>query len=196
MSSVSDDVAGAAREPRDALASALTVARGLHQFLNLGVAQLDAAVRESDTQVDKIAQCLAAIATDLQQLEARAQAEAAAKCTDLATSMRASLQAAVKALQFYDKLIQRLTHVRAGLAIPADATTDPTATATATATASATASATIDWNGVLEQVRARYSMVEERVLFDFMMRGLRAEQMLKALQSLREASAPGELELF
>jgi hypothetical protein len=192
MSSVSDDVAGAAREPRDALASALTVARGLHQFLNLGVAQLDAAVRESDTQVDKIAQCLAAIATDLQQLEARAQAEAAAKCTDLATSMRASLQAAVKALQFYDKLIQRLTHVRAGLAIPADATTDPTATATA----SATASATIDWNGVLEQVRARYSMVEERVLFDFMMRGLRAEQMLKALQSLREASAPGELELF
>jgi hypothetical protein len=45
-------------------------------------------------------------------------------------------------------------------------------------------------------VRARYSMVEERVLFDFMMRGLRAEQMLKALQSLREASAPGELELF
>jgi hypothetical protein len=188
MSSVSDDVAGAAREPRDALASALTVARGLHQFLNLGVAQLDAAVRESDTQVDKIAQCLAAIATDLQQLEARAQAEPAAKCTDLATSMRASLQAAVKALQFYDKLIQRLTHVRAGLAIPADATTDPTATATA--------SATIDWNGILDQVRARYSMVEERVLFDFMMRGLRAEQMLKALQSLREASAPGELELF
>jgi hypothetical protein len=192
MSSVSDDVAGAAREPRDALASALTVARGLHQFLNLGVAQLDAAVRESDTQVDKIAQCLAAIATDLQQLEARAQAEPAAKCTDLATSIRASVQAAVKALQFYDKLIQRLTHVRAGLAIPADATTDPTATATATATASAT----IDWNGILDQVRARYSMVEERVLFDFMMRGLRAEQMLKALQSLREASAPGELELF
>lgn len=186
MSSVSDDVAGAAREPRDALASALTVARGLHQFLNLGVAQLDAAVRESDTQVDKIAQCLAAIATDLQQLEARAQAEPAAKCTDLATSMRASLQAAVKALQFYDKLIQRLTHVRAGLAIPADATTDPTATA----------SASIDWDGILDQVRARYSMVEERVLFDFMMRGLRAEQMLKALQSLREASAPGELELF
>lgn len=184
MSSVSDDVAGAAREPRDALASALTVARGLHQFLNLGVAQLDAAVRESDTQVDKIAQCLAAIATDLQQLEARAQAEPAAKCTDLATSMRASLQAAVKALQFYDKLIQRLTHVRAGLAIPADATTDPTA------------SASIDWDGILDQVRARYSMVEERVLFDFMMRGLRAEQMLKALQSLREASAPGELELF
>jgi len=49
----------------------------------------------------------------------------------------------------------------------------------------------VDWNNILDQVRARYSMVEERVLFDFMMRGLRAEQMLKALQSLREAAAPG-----
>ena len=159
-----------------------TVARGLHQFLNLGVAQLDAAVRESDAQVDKIAQSLAAIATDMQQLDAAA--DSAANSAELVASVRASVAAAVKALQFYDKLIQRLTHVRSGLAIPADATAD------------LGGAASIDWNDILDQVRARYSMVEERVLFDFMMRGLRAEQMLKALQSLREASAPGELELF
>jgi hypothetical protein len=177
MNAVSDD--------GDTRASALNVARGLHQFLNLGVAQLDAAVRESDTQVDKIAQSLAAIATDLQQLEVLAPNEATvAQFKELTTTMRASVQAAVKALQFYDKLIQRLTHVRAGLAIPADATTDTAMPAA------------IDFDAILDQVRARYSMVEERVLFDFMMRGLRAEQMLKALQSLREASAPGELELF
>jgi hypothetical protein len=185
MNPVGNEVVSGAREPRDALASALTVARGLHQFLNLGVAQLDAAVRESDTQVDKIAQCLASISTDLQQFEARARSEPVAPTAmALATSIRESVQGAVKALQFYDKLIQRLTHVRAGLAIPADATTDPAAPSS------------VDWHGILDQVRARYSMVEERVLFDFMMRGLRAEQMLKALQSLREAAAPGELELF
>jgi hypothetical protein len=155
-----------------------TVARGLHQFLNLGVAQLDAAVRESDAQVDKIAQSLAAIATDMQQFDSSANS------AELVASVRASVAAAVKALQFYDKLVQRLTHVRSGLAIPADATAD------------AGAANNVDWNNILDQVRARYSMVEERVLFDFMMRGLRAEQMLKALQSLREASAPGELELF
>jgi hypothetical protein len=155
-----------------------TVARGLHQFLNLGVAQLDAAVRESDAQVDKIAQSLAAIATDMQQFDSSANS------AELVASVRASVAAAVKALQFYDKLVQRLTHVRSGLAIPADATAD------------AGAANNVDWNNILDQVRARYSMVEERVLFDFMMRGLRAEQMLKALQSLREAAAPGELELF
>jgi hypothetical protein len=154
------------------------VARGLHQFLNLGVAQLDAAVRESDAQVDKIAQSLAAIASDMQQFDSGSGS------AELVASVRASVAGAVKALQFYDKLIQRLTHVRSGLAIPADATAD------------ASAAASVDWNNILDQVRARYSMVEERVLFDFMMRGLRAEQMLKALQSLREAAAPGELELF
>jgi hypothetical protein len=53
-----------------------------------------------------------------------------------------------------------------------------------------------DWNSMLEQVRSRYSMVEERVLFDFMMRGLSADQMLKALTGLRAAAAPGELEVF
>jgi hypothetical protein len=165
---------------------ATTLARGLHQFLNLGVAQLDAAVRESDAQVDKIAQCLASIAADVQRYEASLPPDGKedASGRELVTSVRASVQGVIRGLQFYDKLIQRLTHVRSGLAIPADATAESAAAAKA------------DWNNILDQVRARYSMVEERVLFDFMMRGLRAEQMLKALQSLREASAPGELELF
>jgi len=182
------DQASAGHVPQDATTSAQNLARGLHQFLNLGVAQLDAAVRESDAQVDKIAQCLAAITGDIQQFEAQLQAApadpAGASGAQVIAAVRGSVAAAVKALQFYDKLIQRLTHVRSGLAIPADATSD------------VAAAAAVDWNNILDQVRARYSMVEERVLFDFMMRGLRAEQMLKALQSLREASTPGELELF
>jgi hypothetical protein len=179
------DESAPARAPQEAVTSVQNLARGLHQFLNLGVAQLDAAVRESDTQVDKIAQCLAEISGDVQQFEARLQADpSSASGAELAASVRTSVAAAVKALQFYDKLIQRLTHVRSGLAIPADASTD------------LAVAASIDWNNILDQVRSRYSMVEERVLFDFMMRGLRAEQMLKALQSLRDAASPGELELF
>ena len=53
-----------------------------------------------------------------------------------------------------------------------------------------------NWEALLERVRSRYSMVEERVLFDFMMRGLSAEQMLKALTGLRSSASPGELEVF
>ena len=39
-------------------------------------------------------------------------------------------------------------------------------------------------------------MVEERVIFDFLMKGTGPEQMLAALADLRGATNPGELELF
>jgi hypothetical protein len=159
-----------------------TPARGLQQFLHLGVAQLDAALRDSDAHVEELTRCLAELAADLQQLQARAGTAPSAPDIDLAVSMKASLQGALRSLQFYDKLIQRMQHVRSGLAIPAEATADLTQAP--------------NWNAILNLVRARYSMVEERVLFDFMMRGLRADQMLKALHSLREAGVPGEVELF
>ena len=187
--------AAAPLEHSDGSASAnVKFAGELRRFLELGAAQLDAAMRESDSRVDKLAGAVTAVATDARELEMQVQAlesadpaevqRARERIKQLAAKLDTDVQATVTSLQFYDKLIQRLTHVRAGLAIPADASTDPTALAT------------IDWDAILDEVRARYSMVEERVLFDFMMRGLRAEQMLKALQSLREASAPGELELF
>ncbi|HEY4972653.1 MAG TPA: hypothetical protein VII41_03535 [Steroidobacteraceae bacterium] len=165
----------------------------LRRFLELGAAQLDAAIRESDARVDKLATAVTAVATDARELEAQVQAldsgsgaqqQARERIKQLAAQLDAHVQATVTSLQFYDKLIQRLTHVRDGLAIPSDSTVsslDP---------------ARSDWDSMLEQVRSRYSMVEERVLFDFMMRGLSADQMLKALTGLRAAAAPGELEVF
>jgi septal ring factor EnvC (AmiA/AmiB activator) len=166
----------------------------LRRFLELGAAQLDAAIRESDARVDKLATAVTAVATDAREFDTHVQAldcgdpaqvqQARERIKQLAAQLDAHVQATVTSLQFYDKLIQRLTHVRDGLAIPSDSTVsslDP---------------ARSDWNAMLEQVRSRYSMVEERVLFDFMMRGLSADQMLKALTGLRAAAAPGELEVF
>ena len=166
----------------------------LRRFLELGAAQLDAAIRESDARVDKLAGAVTAVATDARELETQVQAldsadaaevqQARQRIRQLVMQLDADVQATVTSLQFYDKLIQRLTHVRDGLAIPSDSTV------------SALDPARSDWNSMLEQVRSRYSMVEERVLFDFMMRGLSADQMLKALTGLRAAAAPGELEVF
>jgi exonuclease VII large subunit len=187
--------APAAIDPAEASANAnVKFAGELRRFLELGAAQLDAAIRESDARVDKLATAVTAVATDARELDAQVQAlesgtagevqTARERIRQLAARLDEHVQATVTSLQFYDKLIQRLTHVRDGLAIPSDSTVsslDP---------------ARSDWNSMLEQVRSRYSMVEERVLFDFMMRGLSADQMLKALTGLRAAAAPGELEVF
>jgi septal ring factor EnvC (AmiA/AmiB activator) len=183
-----------AAAPQSEVSANVKFAGELRRFLELGAAQLDAAMRESDARVDKLAGAVTAVATDARELETQVQAldsadaaevqQARQRIRQLVVQLDADVQATVTSLQFYDKLIQRLTHVRDGLAIPSDSTVaalDP---------------ARSDWNSMLEQVRSRYSMVEERVLFDFMMRGLSADQMLKALTGLRAAAAPGELEVF
>jgi hypothetical protein len=166
----------------------------LRRFLELGAAQLDAAMRESDSRVDVLAGAVTAVASDARELESQVQAldsadpaqsaNARVRIRQLAEALASHVHSTITSLQFYDKLIQRLTHVRDGLAIPSDSTVngaDPAGS---------------DWSAMLEQVRSRYSMVEERVLFDFMMRGLSADQMLKALTGLRGAASPGELEVF
>jgi hypothetical protein len=160
------------------------LAEGLRLFLDLGVAQLDAAIRESDAQVGRLSEALSLLAAELRECGRGADPVVAASLE----LVGAHLQAAIRGLQFYDKLMQRLTHVRDGLAIPADAM--------AVGAAVGGAGTATDWQDVLTQVRARYSMVEERVLFDFMMRGLSTTEMLTALRSLRDAGSPGELEVF
>jgi hypothetical protein len=166
----------------------------LRRFLELGVAQLDAAMRESDGRVQQLAAAVTALANDARELETQARAlgpgdeqqtrQAHERIKGLADALSQHVHATITSLQFYDKLIQRLTHVRDGLAIPSDSglgAADPERA---------------NWNALLERVRSRYSMVEERVLFDFMMRGLSAEQMLKALTGLRSSASSGELEVF
>ncbi|HEX4024595.1 MAG TPA: hypothetical protein VHX52_07825 [Steroidobacteraceae bacterium] len=170
------------------------IAAELRRFLELGAAQLDAAIRDSDARVDQLADAITSVATDARELQAQLQVldspdaaavqQARTRITRLSDMLGAHVQATITALQFYDKLIQRLTHVREGLAIPSDSA------------AGAVNLGSSDWNALLEQVRSRYSMVEERVLFDFMMRGLNADQMLKALTGLRASAASGEFEAF
>jgi hypothetical protein len=182
------DAAYAAAVDRDHIAAQL------RQFLELGAAQLDAAMRESDARVDLCISIIGALATDASELRTLARRLGTAQRAELqhlhehvqrlSEAINQHAQSTLTALQFYDKLIQRLTHVRDGLAIPADST------------ASGIESPRPTWNKLLEQVRARYSTVEERVLFDFMMSGLSAEQMLKALAEMRVSVASGEYEAF
>jgi hypothetical protein len=170
------------------------LAAELRRFLELGAAQLDAAVRESDQRVQQLASAIGEVIANARELQVALialqsdQAEAARRAREriagLAEGLIGHAHAAITAMQFYDKLIQRLTHVREGLAIPSDSTANTAELARA------------DWDALLEKVRDRYSTVEERVLFDFMMRGLSAEQMLKALTGLRASAASGEFEAF
>lgn len=169
-----------------------SLAEEMRRFLELGAVQLDAAVKEADERVSALASAVSGLSTDARMIEklagevlsgdARQIEHARSQIDEAAARLSAHAQAAITALQFYDKLVQRLSHVRDGLVIPADRRDDCQSGG--------------EWEGMMDAVRSRYSMVEERVLFDFMMRGVSADSMLKALVSMQGSVAPGELELF
>ncbi len=166
----------------------------LRSFLELGASQLEAAIKEADGRVNALTQSVTAVAAHSASLERlsreleESQGEAAVavrhEVAQVAREMAAATQSAIMSLQFYDKMIQRLTHVRDGLAIPAESVER------------APASGSAAWETLLDRVRSRYSMVEERVLFDFLIRGTGPDQMLRALTDLRAASSGGKLDLF
>jgi hypothetical protein len=174
-------------------AAALSVEE-LRSFLELGAAQLESAMKDSDARVENLSSAINHIVGRLAQLrelasalpvdgDARSQALGAQLAT-LGAELELNARQAVVAMQFYDKMIQRITHVRDGLAIPAETI------------AAGPAERSAAWEQLLDQVRGRYSMVEERVLFDFLIRGTGPREMMQALTDLQGASRPGELELF
>jgi hypothetical protein len=173
-----------AAEPTAAAAGALTGAE-IHSLLELSVAQLEGAVKEADGRVDRLAHSLVELRQGLDEItQLLAQHASPTVLAARIEAMNDHVNAAAVAIQFYDKLTQRLAHVREGLQLPRahiDATEAPHS---------------VHWADLCAAIRARYSMVEERVVFDFLLRGTGPEQMLQALTDLRGATNPGELELF
>lgn len=154
-------------------------------FVDLGIAQLEGAVREADTRMDRLAESMVRLREALDQMAQLTDEGAPSEAySDQIESMREHVATAVVALQFYDKLTQRIQHVRDGLVVPVANVEEKTERKSP------------HWDVLLDRVRQRYSMAEERVLFDFLITGAGAAQMLTALTDLRSAANPGELELF
>ena len=190
------ELATPATENGDEYAMALNskLGRELRRYLELGAVQVDAAMKEANQAVDSLSSAVTAVQADARELVAQIWAlesgdperarQALAQLRIWAGRLTERGRTAIRTLQFYDKLVQRLSHVRDGLALPVDWVSkqkQPTSE---------------DYARLLEQVRSRYSMAEERALFDFMMCGLSAEQMFKALMGIKGTTAAGELELF
>jgi hypothetical protein len=95
---------------------------------------------------------------------------------------------AIIAFQFYDKLVQRLDHVchsldgLSGLVSDRSRLYDPA-----------------QWTALQDQIRSKYTMTEERAMFDAVIHGMPVHEALNHYMAVRmqevEASG-GEIELF
>lgn len=132
------------------------------QMLELAAAQIHVAMRDSNLSVEALMGAFGTMAERLQRLESRLQASAGDEALGAEMhQVSSAMDEALVALQFYDRLAQRLEHVEHGLdhlaALLADA---------------GQRGALQAWEGLQEEIRSRYTTEEERIMFASVMGGM------------------------
>ncbi|HEU4779012.1 MAG TPA: hypothetical protein VFS58_03940 [Steroidobacteraceae bacterium] len=120
-------------------------------LLELASSQLEVAAHTTDAQVQTLANSIAALVTLGAELKAASGTGSAPGA--LARKIVEEAQSALVAMQFHDQLVQRVAHVRDALTELNEALAGSPA-------------AQVDWATVLAGIRFRYSMEDERMLFD------------------------------
>lgn len=165
-------------------------------MLELAAGQVDAAMRDSNASVEVLTDTFTSLAETLQIIEAAVGTLPDTVGNGLVKSeienntrlVTAKVHQAIVAFQFYDKLVQRLDHVCQSLAglstLVADRRRlyDPA-----------------EWQGLQDGIIGKYTMVEERAMFDAVLGGVPVKEALDKYMAERMKeveSSGGEIELF
>jgi hypothetical protein len=172
-------------------AAAWTPEQQIARLLSLCEAQMESALSESDVAVEALVKSFAGLIEAGQALGSLNEQPPQAGAGDLAAQLEAlkkQTAAAIVAFQFYDKLTQRLGHVRYSLSALAMFVCD-----------SAKTSERDQWKRMFATLRRLYRTEEERELFRMMVEGASAEEAREHIQqsTLTLRTAPtGEIEIF
>ncbi len=153
-------VDGAART-RDAIAPEMAGDEALVSLLGLAASQIEVALREAEAPVAELAGVVAALGAT------------------------GDAFAATTALQFHDRLTQRLRHVRDTLASLAKFVDERSHVGPGS-----------NWERLRADIRGQYSMEQERLMFDLLVGGATPEQVLQALSEMRANGAASHVDLF
>lgn len=170
-------------------------------MLALAVAQIEMSMRDSDGSVEVLSNSFTSMVGQVKMIERTAAAlpdtpEAADVKTTIVDNCAVigeTMHTAIVAFQFYDKLTQRLSHVASSLGTLADLVSDVRRLYNP-----------YEWLGIQEKIKSRYTMEEERLMFDAMMEGKSVKQALaiymRAMEEKRQKVAAGsdeeDIELF
>lgn len=163
-------------------------------LLDLCEAQMDAAMRDSDRSVDslvnaftELTQASTAISELSRQISAAGVAtpvageELAQRCDAIGRQ----INEVVVAMQFYDKLSQRMGHVRHSLTTLAMFVCNRPQTQNRD-----------HWVKLLASLRRLYRTAEERAVFDLVAEGATSEDVRSAIGKVQQEAADSSIELF
>ena len=161
-------------------------------MLQLCEAQMESALSESDLAVEQLVQSFAAVIEAGQALtvanDQQSSQAGAGNLSQHLEAMKRQTAAAIVAFQFYDKLTQRLGHVRYSLSALALFVCDR-----------AKAGEREQWCRLFSTLRRLYRTEEERQIFTMMVDGASAEQAREHIHQTTltlRTDAAGEVEIF
>lgn len=166
------------------------------RMIELAAGQVEAAVRESNLSVDVLTNTFSRLATTLCRVDDAIAilpdfpggTEIKEEIKDGAASVAADIRHAVVAFQFYDKLAQRLDHVCHSLEWLSELVGDRQRS-----------SESAEWTMLQARIREKYTMAEERGLFEDVMRGIPVKEAIERYAHEKKDEAAdygGDIELF
>jgi uncharacterized protein YukE len=162
------------------------------RMINLAVAQVDMAMRQSDDSISALTSSFTSMVAHIEAIsEAAGKIDGHSETVDAIQSscknVTDNMHHSIIAFQFYDKLSQRLDHVNHALTSLAELVADQSKLYNPQ-----------QWVELQEQIRSRYSMSEEQVMFDALLSGATIEEALDVCRDKvnHMTSSQEDIELF
>ena len=159
-------------------------------MLNLAVARIEKAMKDGDDSVTRLAQMFTSIMGNVKVIGKAAQKmeESNEKDTVVTHFEDASkkMNEAIMAFQFYDMLLQRLTHVSNSLGSLVELIDAP-----------ARLYNPYEWYGLQEMIKSKYTLGEDLAMFEAIVNGSTVSEALQMKKKKTEKDMEaGEVELF
>jgi len=156
------------------------------RMLGLAVAQIESSMRDGDDSVNVLGNSFTTMYGSMQMISATAgqlsnrgeTGQVKAAIEHSAAEVSVMMQEVIVAMQFYDKLTQRLSHVASSINALGDLIAD-----------NGRLYNPFEWAGLQEKIRAKYTTEEERLMFDAIMEGAAVEEALRAAEAFRRERA-------
>ena len=162
------------------------------RMLGLAVAQIESSMRDGDDSVNVLGNSFTTMYGAMQMISATAghlseegeTGQVKAAIEHSAMEVSTMMQEVIVAMQFYDKLTQRLSHVTNSIDALGDLIND-----------NGRLYNPFEWAGLQEKIRAKYTTEEERLMFDAIMEGAEVEEALRVAEEFRRQRAEKQEEI-
>lgn len=163
------------------------------KLLNLAVSHIEESMHVGDDSIDALTDSFTTMAGDLQSIHKTIEDlpdsvdnEFRDEIENKCDSLKTQVHNAIIAFQFYDRLIQKLTHVSHSMDTMADLIIEPTRLFNPH-----------EWSALQEKIRSSYTMESERLMFDAVMNGSSVQEAMDMAEKKDGTHGQtGDIDLF